>query len=206
MDANVFKRIISQACSNIIAAEPTITQHDSIVGDVDCGITLARGAHAVLAFLASPELTSDALNTLLILTTVIEDSMDGTSGAIYSIFVAALASATRQLPPGPVSPASWIAIGQSALQKLQQATPARQGDRTLMDTLEPFINALVRGLSFGEALREAIQGVVATKGMRGALGRAVYVEERNWNQVPDPGAEGVFCILKAFGSSLVGAA
>ena len=198
MDANAFKKIISQACSNVIAAESMITQHDSIVGDGDCGITLARGAHAVLAFLDSPGLTSDVVNTLLRLTAVIEDSMDGTSGAIYSIFIAALASAARQLPQGPVSPASWVAAGQTALQKLQQATPARQGDRTVMDALEPFIKSLVRGAGVGVAILEASQGVAATKGMRGTLGRAVYVEESNWQEVPDPGAEGVLCILKAF--------
>lgn len=93
-----FKRKVSEACKNAIAAEPRITQSDTIVRDGDYGITLARGARAVISFLESPQLSSDALTMLVNLAGVIEDNMDGTYGAIYSIFFAGMASAVRAMP------------------------------------------------------------------------------------------------------------
>lgn len=82
MDASTFKTKVSQACRNVIDAEPEITRYDTIVGDGDCGETLARGARAVLSFLDSSDLSEDAVSTLLHIANVIENNMDGTSGAI----------------------------------------------------------------------------------------------------------------------------
>jgi dihydroxyacetone kinase len=185
---------LSLACKNVIAAEPRITQSDTIVGDGDCGITLARGAQAVLAFLDSENLSSDAVNTLLHLVTVIEDSMDGTSGAIYGIFFAGLASALRAMSSSTrvLNGASWGSAAKAALTQLQLATPARQGDRTL----KPFINTFVDGGDVEAAVAKSKAGVEATKGMKAAFGRAVYVEEKAWSTVPDPGAEGVLCLVE----------
>lgn len=198
VDVETFRRVLSQASANVIASAEVITEYDTVVGDGDCGVTLARGAQAVVSFLASPQLTSDAVASLVNMTAVIEDNMDGTSGALYSIYVAALASEIRKQPRGALTPASWIAAGQGALRKLQQATPARQGDRTFMDALEPFVEALVQNGDVARAVQQARQGVAATKGMKGAFGRAVYVKESDWNKVPDPGAVGLLRILEAF--------
>jgi dihydroxyacetone kinase len=193
-----FKSKISQACKNVIAAEPRITQSDTIVGDGDCGTTLARGASAVLNFLNSDDLTSDALATLLKLVNVIEDNMDGTSGAIYSIFFAGLASSVRIMSSSTeiLDSEAWGKAGKEALAQLQLATPARQGDRTLMDALEPFVNSFSSGEGLEAAVAKSRAGVEATKGMKAAFGRAVYVEEKAWSAVPDPGAEGVLCLLE----------
>lgn len=197
VDLTAFASKVLQACKNVIAAEPQITQSDTIVGDGDCGITLARGGQAVLAFLDTSDMASDAHITLVRLATVIEDSMDGTSGAIYSIFFAALASAIRSMSFTPtLDSTAWGAAAKSALTKLQLATPARRGDRTLMDALEPFINSLAAGDGVKTAVAKAKAGVEATKGMKAAFGRAVYVEEKAWSMVPDPGAEGVLCIVE----------
>lgn len=197
VDASIFRTRVSQACQNVIDAEPEITRFDTIVGDGDCGETLARGAAAVLSFLESPELNDDAVSTLLRLANVIENNMDGTSGAIYGIFFAALAATVRNLPPTTqtLDIQGWGNVAKAALTQLQLATPARTGDRTLMDALEPFIESLANADTIEDAVAKARVGVEATKGMKAAFGRAVYVEESAWT-VPDPGAEGVLCILK----------
>ena len=202
MDASIFKTKVAQACRNVIASEPEITRFDTIVGDGDCGETLARGATAVEKFLDSPELSDDAVSTLLHLANVIENNMDGTSGAIYGIYFAALAATVRNLPPSVqvLDTEAWGKVAKAALTQLQLATPARQGDRTLMDALEPFVESLAAGDAIEQAVAKATLGVEATKGMTAAFGRAVYVEESAWSIVPDPGAEGVLCILKGLAS------
>ena len=198
VDISVFKKKISIACGNLIAAEPQITHFDTIVGDGDCGVTLARGAHAVLSFVNSTQLSSNATQTMLRLANVIEDNMDGTSGAIFSIFLAAFASAIKSMPASKekLNAQTWAAAAKSALSQLQLATPARQGDRTLMDALEPFIESFSSGAPVDVAVAEARAGVEATKGMKAAFGRAVYVEETSWSVVPDPGAIGVLCLIE----------
>ncbi|KAJ0162110.1 Dihydroxyacetone kinase 1 [Colletotrichum tanaceti] len=199
LDVDVLKKVVAEAARRINEAEPQITAHDTQVGDGDCGVTLARGAKAVLKYAESSSVTTDAVRTAIDLTNVIEDNMDGTSGAIYSIFFAALASELRAAAAGGAGRldlAAWAKVAAGALDTLQQATPARQGDRTLIDALEPFVRTLGSSGSVGEAVEAARKGVEATKGMAASLGRAVYVEESAWDKVPDPGAEGVLAILE----------
>ena len=194
----IFKSRVSAACENVISAEPQITHFDTIIGDGDCGMTLARGAQAVLSFVNSTQLSSNAGETMLRIANIIEDNMDGTSGAIFSIFLAALVSAIKSIPPSKRSLdiQTLGTVGKAALSQLQSETPARQGDRTLMDALEPFIESIVNGDTVDIAVARAKAGVEATKGMKATFGRAVYVEEGAWNVVPDPGAVGILCLIE----------
>jgi dihydroxyacetone kinase len=198
VDVPIFKSRVSAACENVMAAEPQITHFDTIVGDGDCGMTLARGAQAVLSFVNSTQLSSNAGETTLRIANIIEDNMDGTSGAIFSIFLAALVSAIKSIPPSKrtLDTQTWGTVGKAALSQLQLATPARQGDRTLMDALETFIESIANGDTVDIAVAKAKAGVEATKGMKATLGRAVYVEEGAWSVVPDPGAVGILCLVE----------
>lgn len=206
MDRSIYQRAVSFACKSVIAAEPQITKDDTIVGDGDCGITLTRGANAILKFLASSKSTTDAASSILGLATVIENNMDGTSGAIYSLFFTAFGSALRETQASfkgsLLGTREWAAAAANALAHLQQATPARQGDRTLMDALEPFVHSFEAGETLAKALSKAKEGAEATKGMKAAFGRAVYVNESGWDLVADPGAEGVVSILEGLVKAL----
>jgi dihydroxyacetone kinase len=202
VDQEIFKNSVLEACRRVIDAEQRITECDSLVGDGDCGITLARGAKAVSEYIESLGTSDDAVKEVMALTDVLESSMDGTSGAIYGIFFAGLASELRKAEAGFLTSRAWTLAAVGALNVLQDATPAREGDRTLMDALIPFVQALGANKSFSQAVAAARAGVKATKGMRASLGRSVYVEESAWSLVPDPGAEGVLCILEGLGNVL----
>ncbi|KAF2009104.1 dihydroxyacetone kinase [Aaosphaeria arxii CBS 175.79] len=201
-DWDTFSGTVTQACTRVIDAESRITYYDTIVGDGDCGITLARGAKSILTYMQHASAIDDIGSAILGLTDVIEQNMDGTSGALYGIFFAALAGALRNIEVDFMTSSEWIGVATTALGKLQQATPARQGDRTMMDALEPFIVGLSSGSTLPEAVDAARRGVEATKGMQASLGRAVYVESKAWELVPDPGAVGVLCILEAILESI----
>jgi dihydroxyacetone kinase len=54
VDKKLFSQAVSTACYNVISSEKTINAADALVGDGDCGTTLARGANAVLNFSAPP--------------------------------------------------------------------------------------------------------------------------------------------------------
>lgn len=121
--------------------------------------------------------------------------MDGTSGALYELFFTALGATLQALPEDAMSVKTWADAASNALQRLQAMTPARPGDRTLMDALIPYIDSLL-GSDVSKAVEAAQKGRDSTQGMAASLGRAVYVAGENFSKVADPGAEGVVAIVE----------
>ncbi|KAF3483427.1 dihydroxyacetone kinase [Arthroderma uncinatum] len=198
LDPTILKKVLSLGLERVIKAEPLVTRYDTIVGDGDCGIGLQRGAEAILKSLndTSAPLTPDLLTSLHRIIDVVENTMDGTSGAIYAIFLNALAHGLREQDsssPVDVNSKIWANALQHSLKALAKYTPAQPGDRTLMDALSPFINTLVETGDIRKAAEAANQGTESTKSMKASLGRAVYVGgEDEWvGKVPDPGAYGL---------------
>ncbi|KAI5297245.1 hypothetical protein KEM55_004964 [Ascosphaera atra] len=181
----------------MIASEPRITEYDTIVGDGDCGTGLKRGAESVLEFIESDLVSDDIVVTLNGICHVVENAMDGTSGAIYTIFLNALTAALRSNQPSSPEKASiaknWVPALTSALSRLNMYTPARPGDRTLVDALDPFIDTLSTTQDVHTAAKIAMDKAIATKYLRPGLGRSVYVGgETSWvGRIPDPGAVGL---------------
>ena len=194
MDPKIFEEVLQSGLKRVIAAESDVTAYDRIAGDGDCGIGLKRGAEAVQQMLESKKATDDVLTTFSNVVHVIENTMDGTSGALYAIFLNSLAHNLRlQDPASPtqITPQIWAKALDLSLRALAQYTPARVGDRTLVDALAPFVETLQRTGDVKEAAEAAQKGAAATKGMKASLGRTVYVGGESWQEVPDPGAHGL---------------
>lgn len=121
--------------------------------------------------------------------------MDGTSGALYELFFTALGTSLQSLSQDTMSVSLWADAAGKALQRLQAMTPARPGDRTLMDALVPYVEALASG-GITKAVEAAQKGRDTTQGMEASLGRAVYVAGENFSKVADPGAEGIVAIAQ----------
>ncbi|OAK95356.1 dihydroxyacetone kinase [Phaeosphaeriaceae sp. SRC1lsM3a] len=198
VNPNLAKSTLTTALNRLIAVEPDVTKYDTIVGDGDCGIGLKRGAEAILKMLETAKGTDDLLILVNHIIQVVEVSMDGTSGAIYAIFLNALAHGLRQNSPSStqtVTPEIWGKALQSSLQALGKYTPAQPGDRTLMDALYPFVETLSKTGSLDDAAKAAQEGAKGTKGMKASLGRTVYVGGEGFQEVPDPGAHGLAELL-----------
>ncbi|KAJ4370306.1 dihydroxyacetone kinase Dak1 [Didymella sp. IMI 355093] len=193
------------ALKRLVSVEPDVTKYDTIVGDGDCGIGLKRGAESILKMLETAKSTDDVLILLNNIIQVVEVSMDGTSGAIYAIFLNALAHGLRQnapSSPGPVTPEIWAKALDSSLKSLGKYTPAQPGDRTLIDALHPFVQTLSKTGSIQEAAVAAQKGAQGTKGMKASLGRTVYVGGQGFQEVPDPGAHGLAELLLGLSEGL----
>lgn len=132
--------------------------------------------------------------------TVVEDSMDGTSGALFAIFLNALVHSLRSAEAGDMTPKKWATALQQSCEVLSKYTPAQLGDRTLVDSLYPFVETLEKTGDLAKAAEAAKQGALKTRGMHAVLGRAVYVGESRYDEVPDPGA----CGLAVFFLGLAG--
>ncbi|KAI0413679.1 Dak1 domain-containing protein [Xylaria grammica] len=190
-DSTAFTNALASGLEALISVEPEVTRFDTVVGDGDCGIGLRRGAEAVLKHLKESQATGDIVVDVANIVPVIETSMDGTSGALFAIFLNALVHSLRELSPGEATPQLWSNALKQSCRALSKYTPARPGDRTIVDALYPFVDTLGASGDIKEAAVASKKAAEGTKGMPASLGRAVYVGGSGFETVPDPGAFGL---------------
>ncbi len=195
---------LEPALKKLIAVEAEVTKYDSVVGDGDCGLGLKRGAEAVLNLL--PNVSSDdAMMAFAKICPTVENNMDGTSGALYTIFLNSLASNLRLQDTSSstlVTTEVWAKALALSIEGLGRYTPAQPGDRTLMDALVPFVDVLQKTGDVKKAAEAAKEGANKTKGMKASLGRSVYVGGTGFEEVPDPGAFGLSIFLSGIADAL----
>ncbi|KAJ5008177.1 Dihydroxyacetone kinase 1 [Colletotrichum sp. SAR 10_66] len=207
VDVAVTKSVLTSALNHVIAAEPEVTKYDTLVGDGDCGLCLKTSAQAVLAYINQQQsLEIDAGKLVDNIARVVEANMDGTSGALYAIFLNALARGLRtqsqQIQREQQATSEiWAKALQSALSALGKYTPAQPGDRTVVDALAPFVSTFAASSSLKDAVEAARKGCESTKGMEASLGRSVYVGGEEWKNCPDPGAYGLVKLLEGLVAS-----
>ena len=195
---------LEPALKKLVEAEAEVTKYDSVVGDGDCGIGLKRGAEGVLKVLPSIS-CDDAMIALAKICSTIETTMDGTSGALYAIFLNSLASNVRAQDTSSskaITTEDWAKALAMSINDLAVYTPAQPGDRTLIDALVPFVNVLKDTGNVQKAAEAAKEGADRTTGMKASLGRSVYVGGTGFEEVPDPGAYGLSIFLSGLASAL----
>lgn len=213
---------IRGATQAVIDAEPRITDFDTILGDGDCGQTLKTAALgniytyidngspqsstylsyssfkiAIQEGLSTYNLKS-APETILGIADTIEHSVGGTSSAIYCIFMNAFAAGLLKTNKNAqVDQTAWIKSSRFALDTLMTYTKARVGDRTLMDTLCPFVDTLNETEDVNAALEAARKGSEKTKNLSAKLGRSSYLDNKDVLEsgIPDAGAYGLAELL-----------
>lgn len=202
MDSQLAIRALKHALQKLIDVEPEITKYDTIVGDGDCGTGLKRGAEGILSNLRDDEDAALFLDNII---SAVGEKMDGTSGAIYAIFLNALAHGLRaQANSGAkkLDAQIWAKALLTALESMRKYTPATPGDRTLVDALAPFVDELDSTGDVHKAAQAAEEGAKKTKGMKASLGRTVYVGGSGFEQVPDPGGVRFGDVLEGFGGAV----
>lgn len=208
IDYKRLNAILKAGCENLKKAEPHITHLDSQVGDGDCGYTLVNGCNGILESLPKWEKNDLTFSQLLHnLSEVIEESMGGTSGGLYSIFISGCLSGLLEETANSDNEvgldSSLLAnVLDNGLDVLFKYTKAREGDSTMIDALEPFIRTFKKSNGdFKAAYKEAEVGMKKTAEYRAKFGRASYVGESSANYA-DPGAVGVVEFLKGISEAL----
>lgn len=199
--------ILKSGCESLKKAEPHITHLDSQVGDGDCGYTLVNGCNGILENLPKWEKNNYSFSQLLHnLSEVIEESMGGTSGGLYSIFISGCLSGLLKESNSDsnkeVDSTLLSTVLNNGLDVLFKYTKAREGDSTMIDALEPFIRKFkdTNG-DFKSAFEAAEQGMNKTAEYQAKFGRASYVGESS-TKYADPGAVGVVEFLKGISEAL----
>jgi dihydroxyacetone kinase len=205
IDGALASKALTHALDRLISVEPEVTRYDTVVGDGDCGIGLKRGAEGIKAVLSDISRHHDAALYLNKIIGVVETAMDGTSGALYAIFLNALEYGIRLQGSGgsqAATPKIWAAALREAMKSLGKYTPAKPGDRTLVDALAPFVDELSSSGDLQKAAQAADLGTKKTKGMPASLGRTVYLGGSGYEEVPDPGAYGLSEFLSGLAEAL----
>ncbi|EGX88210.1 dihydroxyacetone kinase [Cordyceps militaris CM01] len=200
VDAKLLEKAVRSACEAAISAEPHLTKWDMIIGDGDCGEAVKDVCEAVLSLLDKGAASRGSLLNFLGILMETLDKMGGTLGAIFGIFLSAFYSALKQ----PVEQHTTSTVTRSerlsksvasAVDSLQRHTPAREGDRTVMDVFIPFANAYAESVDFAAAVQVAGDKALATRWIKPSLGRASYVGDAATKELPDPGAWALYEML-----------
>ncbi|KIW09772.1 dihydroxyacetone kinase [Exophiala spinifera] len=213
-DASFVSTLFENVYREVAKQEPEITHFDTVIGDGDCGTTLLSGAKAVLDVVNGG--SHDSLSHILLdVSKAVMDTMGGTSGALYGLFFGAFARSVQQhyKQDQGLSASVFAKSAQDALENLKRYTTAREGSRTLMDTLIPFVRTFSEASTrsddianiLASSLEAAKKGTEATKELPSSFGRSAYVGAHSGAEngekhditgaIPDPGACGVVAVL-----------
>ncbi|ELP5043079.1 dihydroxyacetone kinase subunit DhaK [Enterobacter ludwigii] len=183
--------IVSTVTQTLIQLENRLNALDAKVGDGDTGSTFAQGARDIAQRLEKKQLPLNDVSTLLLLVGErLATVMGGSSGVLMSIFFTA---AGQTLHDGQPLPEALL----SGLAQMKQYGGADLGERTLIDALQPALEALQKG-DLQAAEQAANAGAEATANMvKAGAGRSSYVNKENLEGVTDPGAVAVAEVFKA---------
>ena len=183
-----------------------LTQLDSAVGDGDHGNNMFRGFQAALERLegTDPQTPSDALKAVSM---ALVNKVGGAAGPLYG--TAFLRASTALSSKEDLSPEDVAGALEAALGGIKQRGKAEVGDKTIVDALEPAVEAAkeasTSGGGAGEVFREAAEaaeeGAEATVPLTARRGRASYLGPRSAGHM-DPGARSTYLLLDAAARAL----
>jgi len=185
-------RFIEAVAARVKEQRQYLTQLDSPIGDADHGINLDRGFSAVVTKL--PTVADKDIGTILKTTGMtLVSTVGGASGPLYG--TAFLRAATALADRYELNDDDLVAALEAALEGIKMRGKAQRGEKTMIDAIEPAIDALKAARADGADLITALragakaaeEGMHATIDMLATKGRASYLGERSIGH-QDPGA------------------
>ena len=177
-----------------------LTTLDSAIGDADHGINMDRGFQSVLRQLPTVA-DKDIGDIFKAVGMALVSSVGGASGPLYGTIFLQLGNVTAGKLE--LSPEDWAIALEAGVKGVILRGKASLGDKTMVDSLAPGLEALkaalADGADFGEAMHRsadaAKQGMEATIPLIARKGRASYLGERSAGH-QDPGATSSYLLLE----------
>ncbi|PTM43431.1 dihydroxyacetone kinase family protein [Bosea sp. 124] len=198
--AGVLKQAALAVAAAFDAAEAHLTDLDARTGDGDLGASMVRGAEAIRAL---PEgAWGTPASALSAMGDGLRRNIAGSSGPFYAT---ALLRAAGRLAGQPQPDAkAWDEAFATGIASVGEIGGAKPGDRTMLDALDPALNAWMAARKAGKpaaaawaaAVTAAETGAAATSEMMPKLGRASYLGARALGS-PDGGAVAITVWMKA---------
>ncbi|WP_130834828.1 dihydroxyacetone kinase family protein [[Erwinia] mediterraneensis] len=203
-------KMIDAIAQTVINNADELGRIDAIAGDGDHGIGMTRGVTAARQAAQAALAQGGGVGTLLQMAADgWSDEGGGTSGAIWGVILNTLGTALgNSATPDAVAVAAAIEQANDGVMHFGKARP---GDKTLVDVLLPFSQALRAaadaGLSLSaawqQAARVARQSADSTAQLLPKIGRARPLAERSLG-TPDAGALSLAMIITAVAEVMAG--
>ena len=184
-----------------------LTKLDSEIGDGDHGNNMNRGFQAALERLENADPTTPA-DVLKAVSMALISKVGGAAGPLYG--TAFLRASTALGDKEEVSAEDAAEALEAALGGIKQRGKAEVGDKTIVDALQPAVEAAreaADGGSVAGVLRAAAgaaeEGAESTVPIRARRGRASYLGARAEGH-QDPGATSTYMLLDAAARALEG--
>lgn len=205
MHAADFRQLLLSGSSALAASEARLCALDSVLGDGDHGVTMAKIARSIAEGVRAADPDLDFRTLLSGLAGRIMDVSGGAASPLWATLFQGMAGA---LAPGvrELDPKSLRAMLAGALEALRQISAAQVGDKTLLDALVPAVEAAGRAAGdtaavLAAAAAAARAGAEGTAQYVARFGRAKYAKERCLGQL-DPGAVSLSLWLEGMEAAL----
>ena len=195
--------LAQKLAADLEAAYETITGLDAEVGDGDLGVTCRLGMKAALDLI--PTLGQAPFHESLLKAGMAFNSAGAsTFGALVATGAMRGAKYLREQNAETLDLAIVAGALRAAAEGIQQRGKAARGDKTLLDSLWPAIEALEMAHKERKALAEALAeaasaaeaGAEATRPLRSKFGRAAWMQDRTVG-VKDAGATVMALVVKS---------
>lgn len=186
--------LLAEIAEALKDAEEELGRIDAQAGDGDHGQGMRRGSAAALdAANAAVAAGAGAASVLAVAGDAWADRAGGTSGAIWGLLLRSWSNAFSDNEA--INKDAAVKGARLALDGVTRLGRARVGDKTLVDALVPFVDALEREAASGKSLTEAWAAAAdaataaadATSALTPKLGRARPLAEKSIGH-PDAGA------------------
>ena len=179
---------------------------DGLIGDGDHGVNMNKGFTLSKNKLAGKEVSMSEGFNVIGKTLILE--IGGSMGPLYGTFFMEFAKSCQDIED--IDKEAFGATLQGALKGMQAFDKAKVGDKTLMDTLVPALEAYKAAVSEGKDFKTALEemkvaaekGKESTKDMVAKIGRAARLGERS-RGVLDAGATSCNLILQSMADSII---
>jgi dihydroxyacetone kinase-like protein len=195
-------KIIDLICDTMENEKGYLSELDGAIGDGDHGVNMAKCFREVKRKL--PESVGKDTGIILKnLGMVVMNSVGGAMGALYgTLFLKMAREASGKSEIDLETLVRMFAAGEAGIQEMGKA---KLGDKTLIDTLHPAVEALKEAQEKGKTLAQALtefseaakRGAESTKEMISRMGRSSRLGERTLGH-QDAGATSCYLILNAF--------
>jgi dihydroxyacetone kinase phosphoprotein-dependent L subunit len=194
------RSMIIYVADKIIENRPLLTEIDSNIGDGDHGIGMAGGMQKAKDAVSSVENSGNAFAMFEKAGKAMLMSMGGASGVIFGSLY--MAGAKGAGPKAELTPVDLASMMERSLLAIKERGKAQVGDKTMIDALEPAVEAMKENHKNGMALmlqatvKAAAKGVEDTKKYQAKFGRAKSLMERAIG-FQDAGATSVWLIFRS---------
>lgn len=180
----------------IVSNREYLSEVDSAIGDGDHGINMSKGFMICGETIKGQQLT--LAQSFDVLVDVLMEGIGGSMGPLYGSLFMGMADSIRD--KAVLDKSAFLAMLCHGLDALQEVSNASVGDKCLLDTLIPAVEAFERAVQQGDSFANALeqmrqaaqQGRDSTRDLVARIGRASRLGERSRGAL-DAGA--VSCCL-----------